>query len=135
MDTNILVSALRSRKGASFHLLSIIDEGKFELAISVPLVLEYESAAKKHSRASGLSVSDIDAIIDYICSIAKHYKIYYLWRPFLSDPKDDMVLELAVVSNANYIVTYNTADFRGIEKFGLHATKPRGFLRGIGELS
>ncbi len=135
MDTNVLVSALRSRNGASFRLLSMVDAGKFELSISVPLVLEYEAAAKKHSRATGLSVSDIDAIIDYICSIAKHCKIYYLWRPFLSDPKDDMVLELAVVSNANHIVTYNTADFKGIEKFGLRATKPRDFLREIGELS
>ena len=135
MDTNVLVSGLRSRNGASFRLLSMVDAGKFELAISVPLVLEYEAAAKKHFRATGLSVSDIDAIIDYICRIAKRYKIYYLWRPFLSDPKDDMVLELAVVSNVNHIVTYNSADFKGIEKFGLRAIKPRDFLREIGELS
>jgi len=116
-------------------LLSIIDAGKFELAISVPLVKEYEATAKKHLRATGLSVSDIDAIIDYICDVAKHYKIYYLWRPFLSDPKDDMVLELAAVSNANPIVTYNGADFKGIEKFGLRAIKPGDFLEEIGELS
>jgi putative PIN family toxin of toxin-antitoxin system len=135
MDTNVLVSAMRSRNGASFRVLSMIDTRKFELAISVPLVLEYEAAAKKHTRATGLSVSDIDAIIDYICGIAKHYKIYYLWRPFLSDPKDDMVLELAVVSDAHHIVTYNGADFKGIEKFGLRAIKPRDFLKEIGEIS
>ena len=82
----------RSRNGASFRLLSIIDT--VILAISVPLVLEYEAAVKKQSRATGLSAADVDAIIDYICRIAKHYKIYYLWRPFLKDPKDDMVLEL-----------------------------------------
>ena len=135
IDTNVLVSSLRSRNGASFRLLSIIDTGQFKLAISVPLVLEYEAAVKKQSRATGLSAADVDAIIDYICRIAKHYKIYYLWRPFLKDPKDDMVLELAVVSNANYIVTFNIADFKGIEKFGLRAIKPRDFLREIGELS
>ncbi len=135
LDTNVLVSALRSRNGASFRLLSIIDSGKFELAISVPLVLEYEAAAKKQSRETGLSSSDIDAILNYICSIAKHYKIYYLWRPFLRDPKDDMVLELAVASNAKHIVTYNTADFKGIEKFGLHVIKPLDFLKKIGEIS
>lgn len=134
MDTNVLVAALRSRNGASFRLLSIVDSGKFELAISVPLVLEYEAAAKKHLRATGLSASDVDAIIDYICSIAGHYKIYYLWRPFLPDAKDDMVLELAVVSNASYIVTYNGADFKGIEKFGLRAITARDFLREIGEI-
>jgi len=115
-------------------LLSIIDTEKFELAISVPLVLEYEASAKKQSRETGLSSADIDSILNYICSIAKHYRIHYLWRPFLRDPKDDMVLELAVVSNAKYIVTFNTADFKGIEKFGLQVIKPRDFLKEIGEI-
>ena len=134
IDTNVLVAALRSRNGASFRLLSIVDSGRFEIAVSVPLVLEYEAAAKKHLRATGLSPSDVDAVIDYICSIAQHCKIYYLWRPFLPDPKDDMVLELAVVSNASYIVTYNAADFKGIEGFGLRAITARDFLREIGEI-
>ena len=80
--------------------------------------------------SNGLRIS----VFDYICSIAKHYKVYYLWRPFLRDPKNDMALELGVVSNANYIVTLNTADFKGIEKFGLRAIKPRDFLKEIGEL-
>ena len=135
MDTNVLVTGLCSRNGASFRLLSIIDKGKYELAISVPLVLEYEAAVKRQSRTTGLSAKDVDAVIDYICSVAKHYKIYYLWRPFLKDSKDDMVLELAVVSNANRIITYNTADFKGIERFGLRAMKPRDFLLEIGEIS
>jgi putative PIN family toxin of toxin-antitoxin system len=134
MDTNVLVAALRSRNGASFRFLSLIDSGKYELAVSVPLVLEYEAVAKRHTRATGLSTTDVDTFIDYICSIAKHHKIYYLWRPFLRDPKDDMVLELAVGSNSNPIVTHNTADFKGIEKYGLRVVKPHDFLREIGEL-
>jgi putative PIN family toxin of toxin-antitoxin system len=134
LDTNVLVSALRSRRGASFRLLSMVDAGKFGLAVSVPLVLEYEAAAKRHARVTGLSASDVDAIVDYICSIAEHHKIYYLWRPFLSDPKDDMVLELAIVSGVDAIVTHNTADFKGIEKFGMRVIRPRDFLREIGEV-
>ncbi len=93
-------------------MLSVIDSGRFTLCLSVPLVLEYEAAAKSHSRTSGLSSSDIDAIIDYLCRVGQHYKVYYLWRPFLRDPKDDMVLELAVTSNAQSIVTFNTVDFK-----------------------
>jgi putative PIN family toxin of toxin-antitoxin system len=135
MDTNVLVSALRSRNGASFRLLTLMDSGKFELAISVPLVLEHEAATKKHAHVTGLSASDVDVIIDYICSIARHYRIYYLWRPFLKDPKDDMVLELAIMSRASAIVTHNTADFKGIEEFGLRAIRPRDLLMEIGELS
>lgn len=116
-------------------MLSLIDSGKFSLCISVPLVLEYEAATKRQSRATGLSSADIDAIIDYICLVAEKHKIYYLWRPLLKDPKDDMVLELAVASNAGAIVTYNKADFKGSEHFGIKAIAPRELLTQIGEIT
>jgi predicted nucleic acid-binding protein len=83
----------------------------------------------------GLNYSDIDDILDYICKVAEHRDIYYLWRPFSKDPKDDMVLEVAVESESEYIVTHNVRDFTGIEKFGLEAITPRQLLEKIGELS
>ncbi len=116
-------------------MLSLIDSGKFSLCVSVPLVLEYEAAAKKSIRAAGLSISDVDAIIDYICLVAEHFKVYYLWRPFLRDPKDDMVLELAVSSNANTIVTYNRGDFKGTEQFGIRVISPKELLKEMGEFT
>jgi putative PIN family toxin of toxin-antitoxin system len=134
-DTNVLVSALRSRKGASFKVISLIGSDLFRLSISVPLFLEYESAAKRISKLAGLTDADIDDILDYICRVAEHGDIYYLWRPFLKDPKDDMVLELAVESESEFIVTHNLRDFTGIEKFGLKAITPRQLLVNIGELS
>jgi putative PIN family toxin of toxin-antitoxin system len=135
LDTNVLVSALRSRKGASFKVVSLIDKGLFQLSISVPLVLEYESAVKRISKLVGLKYSDIDDIVDYICQVAEHRDIYYLWRPFLKDPKDDMVLEVAVESESDYIVTHNVRDFAGIEQFGLETITPRQLLERIGEIS
>jgi predicted nucleic acid-binding protein len=116
-------------------MLSLIDSGKFILCVSVPLVLEYEAAAKKQSRATGLTSADIDAIVDYICLVAQKHKVYYLWRPLLKDPKDDMVLELAVASNAEAIVTYNKADFNGSEHFGIKAITPKELLIQIGEIA
>ena len=133
LDTNVLVAALRSRRGASFRLLTLIDTGRYETAVSVPLVLEYEAVAKRLLRAGGLTASDIDAVIDYVCSVASHHKIYYLWRPFLRDPNDDMVLELAVSSDASVIVTHNKRDFAGVDRFGLRVVSPREFLVEIGE--
>jgi putative PIN family toxin of toxin-antitoxin system len=135
LDTNVLVSALRSRKGSSFKVVSLIDKGLFQLSISVPLVLEYESAVKRISKLVGLKYSDIDDIVDYICQVAEHRDIYYLWRPFLKDPKDDMVLEVAVESESDYIVTHNVRDFAGIEQFGLETITPRQLLERIGEIS
>ena len=134
IDTNVLISALRSRNGASFKIVSMIGTEKFELCISVPLIFEYESVAKRDSRAFGLRYSDIDDILDYICSVAEHRKIHFLWRPVLRDPQDDMVLELAVESEADYVVTHNVKDYVGIRAFGIIALSPMEFLRKMGEL-
>jgi len=46
-----------------------------------------------------------------------------------------MVLELAVESESNFIVTHNVRDFTGIEQFGLQATTLGQLLEKIGELS
>jgi putative PIN family toxin of toxin-antitoxin system len=135
IDTNVLIAALRSRRGASFKVISLMDGGLFQLSISVPLILEYESAAKRISKSLGITYSDIDDILDYICHIASHHKIYYLWRPFLRDPADDMVLEVAVESESDFIVTHNIRDFIGIEQFGIEAITPKQLLEKIGELS
>jgi putative PIN family toxin of toxin-antitoxin system len=135
MDTNVLVAALRSREGASFKVLSLVDSGKFTLCLSVPLLLEYEAASKKQSKATGLTAADVDTIIDYLCLVGEHYKVYYLWRPFLRDPKDDMVLELAVASNAESIVTYNRADFKGANQFGVKVITPKALLQQIGAVA
>jgi putative PIN family toxin of toxin-antitoxin system len=134
VDTNVLIASLRSRRGASFRLLSLLAGETFKLNVSVPLVLEYEDAAKKLVGEIHLTENDIDDILDYICTKATHRKIYYLWRPFLKDPKDDMVLELAVASRCDFLVTYNKDDFKGIERFGLQAVTAREFLQKIGEL-
>lgn len=135
LNTNVLVAALRSRKGTSFKVLSLIGKELFQLSVSVPLVLEYEGAVKRMSKELGLRYSDIDDIFDYICKVAEHRDIYYLWRPFLKDPMDDMVLEVAVESESEFIITHNVRDFVGIEQFGLEATTPRQLLEKIGELS
>ncbi len=134
LDTNVIVAALMSRRGASFRLLSLVGRGRFEICVSVPLVLEYESAAKAISRSAGLRHSDIDDVLDYLCQVALRRRIHFLWRPFLQDADDDMLLELAVESESDHIVTHNLRDFVGIKKFGVEAITPREFLKRIGEL-
>jgi putative PIN family toxin of toxin-antitoxin system len=134
IDTNVLVAALRSRRGASHKLLMLIGSGRFDFSISVALILEYESVAKRLVEETPLTISDIDDILDYLCAAAIHREVFFLWRPFLSDPKDDMVLELAVAANCDFIVTFNSRDFIGVEQFGLRVITPQEFLKEIGEL-
>ncbi|MDN5943150.1 MAG: putative toxin-antitoxin system toxin component, PIN family [Nitrospira sp.] len=135
IDTNVLVSALRSQYGASYKLLSLLGSGKFDIDLSVPLLFEYEDAGKRLvGKKGGLKSRDIDDILDYVCSVAHRRTVYYLWRPFLRDPKDDMVLELAVAAGCDIIVTYNKDDFDGVEQFGIRVMTAQEFLQKIGEL-
>ena len=133
LDTSVLIAGLRSRRGASFRLLSLIGGTAFELSVSVPLVLEYEAAAKAQARELGLSQADIDDVLDYLCAVAHRRAIFYLWRPMLRDPQDDMVLEVAVEAGCEYLVTHNVRDFAGAEQFGIQVIRPGAFLKRIGE--
>jgi putative PIN family toxin of toxin-antitoxin system len=136
IDTNVLISALRSQQGASFRLLSLIGESSlFEINISVPLVLEYEDVTKRYLKETGLTQKDVNDIIDYLCSIGNRHRIYFLWRPLLKDPKDDMILELAVEAQCDYIISFNKRDFVGIQQFDLQILTPQEFLKIIGEIS
>lgn len=67
----------------------------------------------------------------FLCTSARRQEIFYLWRPYLSDPKDEMVLELAVAAGASHIVTYNLRDFRGAERFGVRVVSPEDFLGAL----
>jgi putative PIN family toxin of toxin-antitoxin system len=133
IDTNVLVAGLRSRDGASFKLLSLIDSGLFAVSITVPLIFEYEDVIKREHL--GIDGPSAESVLDYLCAIASHHQVYFTWRPFLRDPKDDLVLEAAVSADATHIVTFNTKDFEGIEQFGIQALWPGAFLSQIGAAS
>lgn len=131
LDTNVLVAAIRSRRGASFAVLSRVGTGQFEVAVSVPLVLEYEDALLRSRAAANLGERDISDLVDYVCSVAVRQDIFFLWRPQLRDPGDDLVLEIAVASNCDAIVTHNVRDFTGAERFGIRIVGPGMFLREL----
>jgi putative PIN family toxin of toxin-antitoxin system len=131
IDTKVLISALRSRHGASFRLLSLIDSGKFITNISVPLVYEYEQVLKRMTWPGKPANQYIADILDYICAVGEKWKIHYLWRPKLSDPNDEMILELAVTSQSKFIITYNKSDFREAGEFGISVLNPVEFLKKL----
>lgn len=128
IDTNVLVSALRSSSGASYQILLAADRGDFEVALSVPLLAEYDDVSTRPGIGITISLSAIDAIIGRIAQIAHKQPIYFLWRPLLPDPKDDMVLELAIAAGASHIVTFNQKDFRPAPGFGISVVSPSKFL-------
>lgn len=113
LDTDVLVAALRSNRGASRQLLLGALDYRFELLLSVPLMLEYEAVLTRPDQlaASGLTAGEVERVLDDLASVARQVRLAFRWRPRLSDPNDDMVLETAVNGNANAIVTFNQRDF------------------------
>lgn len=134
IDTNVLISAQRSKRGASSKLMSLVGTNRFDIHISVPLVLEYEAVLLQQSAQLGLTHADVADIVDALCAQATPHNIYFLWRPSLRDRKDELILELAVAARCDAIITFNRRDFDGAETFGLRVIEPRTFLQEIGEL-
>jgi len=130
LDTNVLVTGLRSSRGQAFKLLSLVGSGRFETCVSVPLVFEYEDVLAREK--IGITASVARDVLDYICAVSLHQEIHFLWRPYLKDPKDDLVLEVAVASQSMAIVTYNVGDFEGSQRFGIRAQRPAEFLMELG---
>ena len=134
LDTSAFISALLSQRGAAYHLLMLADSDAFDLNLSVALVAEYEDVAKRLLHQTQLSEADLEDILDFICQVGNKREIFFLWRPFLRDPKDDMVLEVAVAASCQYIVTFNERHFVGCEQFGIQAVTPKIFLQRIRKL-
>lgn len=128
MDTNVLFAGLYSSSGASFQILRLIDKGKIKPVISTTLVFEYEDILKRKQTELALSNKQVDIILDNIYALSKFQEIYFLWRPYLKDPKDDHVLEVTVASKTKMIVTYNLKDFKGVENFGIKTILPGQLL-------
>lgn len=129
MNTSVVVSALRSRRGASFKLISLLEQGRFELAVSVPLILDYEDVLARFTSTELFTHDDVAAYLDYVCAIGHKQSIFFLWRPCLPDPKDDMILELAVAAGCEAVVTHNRRDFTGAERLNVQIHGPKDFLK------
>jgi putative PIN family toxin of toxin-antitoxin system len=132
LDTNVIVAALRSRRGASFAVLHRLGKGWVPL-ISVPLILEYEAVGKREAQRLKIPGSTVEAIIRAFCFVGRETDIHFQLRPFLPDPGDEFILELAVAGRADAIVTHNVKHFTNVERFGIQVLTPGDFLRTIGE--
>ena len=135
LDTNVLFTALKSNRGASYKLISLIPSKKISIAISVPLIIEYEAVLRRGKLPPNITDKDITDFIDFFCQVGEKQDIFFLWRPFLPDQFDDLILEVAVAGDCEAIITYNKRHFKKVEKFGLRVLDPKELLIEIGVLS
>jgi putative PIN family toxin of toxin-antitoxin system len=134
LDTSVLVAALRSRTGASNALLEQVARETVRPLVSTALFLEYEDVLKRAENrlATGMSEEDVDGFLAALASGEEPVEVNFRWRPQLSDPKDELVLEAAVNGEADALVTHNVRDFEPAARlFGLRVLLPRQVLKEL----
>lgn len=129
IDTNVIFAGLYSWRGTSFRILELVAAGELVPALSVGLYEEYSDVLGRPPLADHFTELDKDDFLDYICSVAQLTEVFFLWRPYLKDPKDDLVLEAAVAAGTGIIITFNTKVFKGVDRFAIQAMTPGEFLR------
>ncbi|MBI1924030.1 putative toxin-antitoxin system toxin component, PIN family [Candidatus Poribacteria bacterium] len=135
VDTNVLYSGLRSQGGASYQFLLRLNHPKWQVNLSVALVLEYEAVLTQHQREVGLTQKDINDLLDGLCAIARLHGIFYSWRPQSRAPDDDFLIDLSVRAGADFIISYNQKDLQpAAARFGIGVVTPKQFLQQMGEL-
>ena len=134
LDTSVVVAAMRSPTGASAALLMRARKGKLTLLANVALALEYEATCQRaeHAVAAGLTVDEVGVFVDAVLAMVEPVESYFVWRPMMRDPADEMVLEAAANGRAAAMVTFNQRDFGVIPlQFGVEVLTPAVALRRI----
>jgi predicted nucleic acid-binding protein len=108
----------------------MLPSSQFEIALTVPLYTEWQAVLTRQEHLPpGVTVSAALGYLRYLASVAHLQDVHFLWRPFLRDPDDDMVLECAVASSCQFIVTHNVNDFKRTLELKVQAIKPGDFLK------
>lgn len=134
LDTDVVVAAMRSAGGASRQLVIAAVDGRFDLLLSVALLMEYEDVLKRprQLKASALTPDDVDIVLDQLAAVSTAVELHYLWRPQLTDADDELVLETAINGQADAIASFNERDLApGARRFGIRVERPGIVLRRL----
>jgi putative PIN family toxin of toxin-antitoxin system len=134
LDTDVVVAAMRSPRGASAEILRAARQGRVTLLVGMPLALEYEAVCSRaeHRLAAGLSEHEVEVFVAAVIAMAEPVFTHFLWRPQLRDAGDEMVLEAAINGRADALVTFNVRDFAPAHRlFGVATLLPREVVRRI----
>jgi predicted nucleic acid-binding protein len=73
LDTNVIVAGLRSRRGASFLVLDLVEKGELSIILNAPLIEEYEDVVRRveNRRVHQLSETDIHRFLRGLVAVAE----------------------------------------------------------------
>ena len=130
IDTNVLVSAFRSKQGASYALLSRLHERSFKISLSNAILLEYEEKLIGELRRQGRGdLESVHTLLDYLLTISDRCSVHGSLPVAGIHPRDQFVFDLAIASESMVIITFNLKHFRGAADWGISVMRPDQFLR------
>ena len=132
LDTSVIVTALRSKRGPGNKVMRMVAERKIVPIATPSIFIEYEDVLKRAEQrlAHGLSMIQVDDFLSELAAFIDPVEVHYQWRPQLRDPGDEMILEAAINGHADVLVTYNIRDFAGVERmFGIRVATPAELVR------
>ncbi|MBC7334181.1 MAG: putative toxin-antitoxin system toxin component, PIN family [Actinobacteria bacterium] len=124
LDTNVFISAILFKgKPAKIFEMGIF-EGKIEISISPEILAELVGKLKYKF---GIDESLLIEIKDYLSSKLNYILPEYETR-ICRDTDDNKIIDLAISSNSNYIIT-GDKDLLEIKKYkGVRIVRPEEFL-------
>ena len=133
MDTNVLVAALRSQRGASFQVLQFWRERKWTLVLSNTVATEYEEVLRREAASLYLPHQDVGKLLDAMCALAERRPLGARPLPITADPDDEAFVHLAVDAQSRYLITHNVRHLKPARDHGIEVMTPAEFCSIVRE--
>jgi len=124
LDTNIYISSI-FWKGQPYKIVKKCLEERFNAFLTEEIIIELRRALKRDFNVNDEKMSEI---IDGICLFAQKIQSTYKVNIVKDDPADNIIIQCALSSNANYIVTQDKHLLRIKEHKNIKIINPSEFL-------
>jgi putative PIN family toxin of toxin-antitoxin system len=125
LDTNVLVSGLRTPFGSSGEIVRMVFSGELILCIDARILSEYKEVLNRPKFK--FDKNKVAILIDFIMQYGQVVSSSPLKSP-LPDPDDEAFLAIAIVGNVKILITGNKVHYPSSSREGIEILSPSEFI-------